>query len=240
MPEGTDRYNVDQSNFGARLEERLRAVEQKVEAALNRNPLNNAVFRGTMRNVDEAGNTLVEIGPSGFSMYDADGDLRARIGITEAGRYGLLVLDAGGTVQRLWADERGILSPYLSAPLVDADSDYKVVTSGSFVATHRAQFETITSQGLYCWVTATAAAGTTGEIRLRNTGTGATTEAVVVPDGGQVTQQFRWLHGSALSAGPITFEVQARRTTGAGDLNVYRAPGMWMTAPGLCVADGVA
>jgi hypothetical protein len=189
--------------------------------------------------VDDNGKEVVRLDRTGIKIYDADGDLRVAMGQLQTDRYGFLVLDPGGAIARLHIDESGILSPYLAAPFVDADTDFKPTTSAAFVATHRAQLEQITSEGLYCWVVATAPAGTTGEIRLRNVGTGAVTEAVPVPDGGQVTKQFRWLHGASLSAGPVTFEVQARRTSGAGAVNVYRPPGCWMTAPGLCVADGV-
>lgn len=252
-----DRYPINPGDPYAMLEQRFRNLEQLVNELARSNPLNHGTFHGTLYNVDSAGNKLGEWSPTGFalydlagrvvlrldadglSMFDADGDLRARIGLVDGTHYGLLALDADGVTPRLWVDDRGLQDPYLSAPCVDADTDYKVVTSGTFVTTHRAQFEQITSQGLYCWVTATAPAGTTGEIRLRDVATTATTDAVAVPAGGQVVQQFRWLHGSTLSAGPVTFEVQARRTSGAGDVNVYKPPGMWMTSPGLCVTDGV-
>lgn len=193
---------------------------------------------------DETGTKVIlKLGTAGLAMHDADGDLRARLGLIDEpnNRYGILVLDADGVTARLQADERGLLTPYLAAPFVAATGDFLPVTSATFVATHLAQIEQITHEGLYCWVTATSDAATTGEMRLRNVSTGAVTDAVSIPAGSGGTQyQFRWLHGSALSFGPAGFEVQARRTGGAGDVNIYRPPGVWMTDPGLCVADGVA
>lgn len=239
MVDTTDRYPSDPGNPGARLEERLRRLEQELRAMQGRNPLNNAVFAGTLRRVDEAGNTLVQLGDGGFTMFDADGEPRVIIGLTSSGRYGIVVLDDDGTTPRLWADERGLLSPYLTVPVVAAD-DYKAVTSGTFVTSHTAQFELISHQGLYCWVTAVTAVGTVGEFRLRIPFSGAVTDVVSVASGTQATQQFRWLHGLDLSAGPVVVEVQARRVSGTGDVNVYRPPGMSLVAPSLCVADGIA
>jgi hypothetical protein len=222
------------------MEERFRRIEQELRAIHGKNPLNNAVFSGTLRRVDEVGNTLVQLGDGGFKMLDADGETRLIIGQTEPGRYGIIVNDADGTTPRLWIDESGIRAPYLASPFVAAD-DYKTVASATFVVTHRAQVEQITSEGVYAWVTAGSDVGTTGEVRLRNTDTGVTTQAMTVPAASSGTvQQFRWLHGSLLSAGPIVFEVQARRTAGAGNVNVYRPPSLTMTDPGFCVADGVA
>lgn len=259
MPATTDRYPVDPGDPGARFEERFRTIEQQLRSILGQNPLNHAVFSGAMRNVDEAGSTvgswgpdgfrffdaagnlLLHLGPTGLRMYDADTEQRVHIGQISSGRYGVLVLDADGTTPRFQVDEAGIRSPYMAAPFVTAEDDYKAVTSGTFVVAHRAQIEQITSEGLYVWVTASTAVGTTGEMRLRNVGTGAVTDAVSIPSGSSGTvQQFRWLHGAQLSAGPVTFEVQARRTAGAGDVNIYRPPGAWMTDPGLCVTDGIA
>ena len=192
---------------------------------------------------DDDGNELVRLDRTGWSMFDIAGDMRVKIGLIDVAnsRYGILVLDADGLTQRFRVDERGIITPYLSAPLVDADTDFTVVTSAAWVVTHRAQFEIVTHEGLYCWVTATSDAATTGEFRLRNATTGATTEAKVIPAASAGTeQQFRWLHGIALDVGPAVFEVQARRTGGAGNINIYRATGMWMTDPTFCVADGIA
>jgi hypothetical protein len=258
MPVTTDRYPFDPNDVGKQIEDRFRAIEQSINALAGRNPLNSAVFSGTTRNVDPDGNTvgswgpdgfkfydtagnlLLSLGATGFFMYDADAETRLIIGATEPGAYGVIVNDADGTTPRLWIDETGIRSPFLASPFVAAD-DYKAVTSGTYVITHRAQVELITSPGLYVWVTAASDPGTTGEVRLRNNFTGATTEAVTIPAGSSGTvQQFRWLHGSDLNEGPIVFEVQARRTAGTGNLNVYRPPSLTLTDPGLCVADGIA
>lgn len=70
MTRSTDRYPVPVSDPMARLEERLRLLEQLVAEQDRRNPLNNGVFHGTLRNVDAAGNTLVEISPTGIAITE--------------------------------------------------------------------------------------------------------------------------------------------------------------------------
>lgn len=213
----------------ADMERRMRTQETATRAA------NTSI-------TDSGGKELVRLDRDGIKIFDAAGDTRVQIGLIDEanGRYGLLVRDGDGSTQRFRVDERGLLTPYLVAPVVDA-TDFAVVTSASFVVTHRAQFEVVTHEGLYCWVNATSDAGTTGEMRLYNASTAQASEAKVIPAlSGGTLQQFRWLHGVALNVGPAYFEVQARRTGGAGNINIYRSPGMWMTDPTLCVADGIA
>jgi hypothetical protein len=183
------------------------------------------------------GEEILRLDASGLSMYDDQGDLRTRIGEI-ASNYGMQVLDAGGTVERLRVDERGFVQPYFAHPWYDPTT-YKTTTSATFEPIYRSQIELITSLGVYAWIFATGDAATTGEIRLRNATSGTTTDAVAVPAGGSAFQQFRWLHGEELSSGPIVFDVEARRTSGAAGVNVYMPAALTLADPGLCVADGV-
>lgn len=70
MPDTTDRYPSDPGDPGKRLEERLRAIEQELRAIQGTNPLNSAVFQGTMRNVDAMGDTIGSWGPDGMSLVE--------------------------------------------------------------------------------------------------------------------------------------------------------------------------
>lgn len=73
MPAGTDRYNAP-LDPGAQLEERLRRIEQQLNALQGRNPLNNAVFSGTLRSADPTtGDTTLEITGSGIEAFDPAG-----------------------------------------------------------------------------------------------------------------------------------------------------------------------
>lgn len=73
MPAGTDRYPAP-LDPGAQLEERLRALEQQVNALQARNPLNNAVFSGTLRSANPTtGDTTLEITGTGIEAFDALG-----------------------------------------------------------------------------------------------------------------------------------------------------------------------
>lgn len=188
---------------------------------------------------DDSSRAIARLGTVGLTMWDAAGTIRSRVGLIAGTSYGVQVRDADGIQERLRIDEAGFRQPYLAHPWVDV-ADFRAVTAADWTTTHRAQVELITHEGLYAAVTATSSAGTTGEFRLRNTGSGATTNAVAVPAGsGGTNQQFRWLHGSSLSTGPIGFEVQARRTAGAGDINIYRSRSLTMASPSLCSASGV-
>lgn len=233
-----DRYNVPPSP-GADIEQRFRKLEQAVYDGLFNRTLRHSVLpQGSVRILDANGAEILVVDGDGLRMLDADGDVRAKIGALGGGRYGVLILDGDGTTARLQVDERGVLSPYTAAPVVAAD-DFKTVTSATFEVTHRGQLESIVSEGIYWWQVVAADVGTTGEFRLKNAESSAVTQTVTVGSGAQVTQQFRWLHGSPLSAGPVVFALEARVTSGAGSLYCYRSPGLWQVAPGLCVADGV-
>ena len=165
---------------------------------------------------------ILWLGPSGLTMYDGDGDSRTHVGRLGAS-YGHLVLDAEGQGPRIAVDDNGMHAPYLTVPAVETTS-YRDVTAGSFEATHFGRFEITSHLGLYCWVAAGCDTGTTGEVRIRNVTTGATTATVPVTDSG-IYQQFRWLHGANLGTGPINFEIEARRTSGAGLVRVWEPSG---------------
>lgn len=185
---------------------------------------------------DDSSRAIARIGKSGLTMWDAAGMQRTRVGHIAGSSYGVQVLDPA-SVEQLRVDENGFSQPYLAHPWVDV-ADFRAVTAAGWTTTHQAQVELITHRGLFAWVTVGVDAGTTGEIRLRNAGSGATTAAVAAPAGVFTTQQFRWLHGNTLT-GPIVFEVQARRTAGTGSINVYRPRSLTMASPGLCSASGV-
>lgn len=182
---------------------------------------------------------ILWLGPSGLTMYDGDGDSRTHVGRLGSGSYGLLVLDADGSTPRLHINERGILSPYLSASFRGIIADVQVTTSGSFQPLFSSTLEMIVSPAFHCSVVASCPADTTGEMRLRIPVSGAVTDAVPIPAGGTAQHQFRWIHGLALNTGPVAVDVEARRTGGAGDVEVARPSGLWQADDGFSTPDGV-
>jgi hypothetical protein len=256
MPDGTDRYPVDPGNTGAQLEERLRRIEQTLAALNGRNPLNNGVFSGTLRNVDAAGNTLMEIdgnglkiydssgnlllnlSATGLRMYDAVGTLRSRVGyINSTSGYGVSIFDEAADL-RFEVNDDGYRDPWLPHPMVVA-SAFTTTTSATFVPVYQGQVQIVTHKGVSISVVVNTDAGTTGEFRLKNTDTGTTTSTVSVPALGSVSQTFQWLHGSALGGGPVRFDVEARRTGGAGNVTVFQPYTLAMADPLQCTATGL-
>lgn len=239
MVDTTDRYPSNPGDPGVQLEERLRRIEQELRAIQGKNPLNDAVFSGVLRNTDAAGNTLVEIGPNGLKMYDATGLLRARIGyINGAAGYGMSLWDQAGGL-RFEVNDDGYRDPWLAHPWRKVNTpDRESTSSGSFVPLWRSRVEIITHGGVAiaaAWVTDAA---TTAEVRLAVSG--ATTSAVSLAAGTSGVQPFKWLHGRTLGTGPFYFEIEARVTGGAGQIHMDEPMGgLEMADPLQCSATGL-
>lgn len=238
MVDTTDRYPSNPGDPGAALEERLRRIEQELRAIQGKNPLNDAVFSGVLRNTDAAGNTLVEIGPNGLRMFDASGLLRVKIGIVgSGGNYGWAVYDANAGL-RSQVDNDGHKDPWIPHAMIPAGVNTPV-TSASFVPIYQGQVQLITHKGVSVSVIVSCPVGTTGEVRLRNADGGAVTSVVAIGSGAQVGQTFQWLHGSTLGGGPVRFDIEARRTSGAGDVIVYQPYTLAMADPLQCTSTGL-
>ena len=264
MPEGTDRYLVDQSDFGVRIEERFRALEQKVEEALRRNPLRDASMTdGALRILDAAGNQQVVIGKqsdgtygiwsyddagnvvlklddNGLRAYDTAGLTRVLIGLITSGNYGARVRDASNGI-RFSVENDGYKDPWLAQPWRNQQTPARVsTTSATFVDAWTSTPELINHLGVSttaAWVTD---AGTTGEVRLSCDGSASNTSAVAIAAASSGVQQFRWLHGATLGTGPTSFRLQVRRTGGAGSVHLDEPmSALTMADPDSCTATGL-
>lgn len=104
---------------------------------------------------------------------------------------------------------------------VELANQFSLVTSGTFVPTMHANYPFISQPVLNLWVVVTSDAGTTGEVRIREFYSGAVTDALVIPGSANNFCTFQWLHGVPLGDTQCEFQIQARRTAGAGDFRVY-------------------
>lgn len=208
----------------ADMERRMRTQETATRAALT-------------SITDAAGKELVRLDKDGIKIYDAAGLLRARFGYINASvGYGLSVFDAAGGL-RFEVNDQGHRDPWLDHPWRPSTPLYVPVTSGTFVDVFECRVDLITHGGVASWVQWATDAGTTGEVRLLLAA--STSSAVTLAAASSGVQQFKWLHGQALGTGPALFKIQARRTGGAGNVNIYPAAGCQMADPGACDADGI-
>lgn len=174
-----------------------------------------------------------------LTVRDTNGDPRVEIGLLDEGGsiFGLRIRDSAG-LTRFRVDDDGFQQPYLAAPVIDTTA-FHTVTSSTFVsAGWQGNVESVSHKGLYVWVFVTADASTDGEIRIVSLNSGAATVALPISGGELVHTQARWLHGDPLGTGPQTYQLQARRTSGTGNINVYSPLTITMAPPGLCTANG--
>jgi hypothetical protein len=165
----------------------------------------------------------------GSEFYDPAGNVIARIGQISGGNNGMEIGDSPSgfsTDTWLYASEAGLALPYITHSTYKAD-DFYTVTSGTFTAGYRYWMELLSYQRVKfpnCVVQ--TAVGTTAEFRIHCLTTGNSTSAVAVGSGATVNQTFVWDVSAFLNVGfgPFVFELQARRTGGAGNVFIYAPP----------------
>jgi hypothetical protein len=81
----------------------------------------------------------------------------------------------------------------------------------------------VTADAVQIQLAVGADAATTGEVRITTNVSGSPISAVLsVPASTAAAYEWKWkVPGMILGTGPITFQIQARRVTGAGNINVY-------------------
>lgn len=183
--------------------------------------------------------TTSSIKDGALLILDEDNVVRARLGLIDPATdfYGISMFDEDGGL-RFEVNDDGFRDPWLANPWRDPNV-FKPVTSGSFVTVFNCEVEIISHKGVsgrFGWATD---GGTTGELKLVLNGIGQTA-TVVLPAGTTGQQQFQWLHGATLGTGPALFQIQARRTGGAGNVNVYWPDSpLYMADPLQCTANGL-
>jgi len=170
-------------------------------------------------------------------FLDDAGNERVVIGQQSGGHYGLTVRNPAG-IPQISVDERGLSGPYQIAPTFPVDGAVSV-TSGSFVSIWRAFVELIDGDTIQARISWSTDAATTGEVRLYCSTLATATSAVALAASSGGLQEFKWLHGGTLGAGPYIFEMQYRRTGGAGAVNAWPSPAMFQPSVGAGTATGL-
>ncbi len=151
-----------------------------------------------------------------------DDDVRvAEFGRLVDGKYGIAVNEADAKRSLLYVnDEDGYWLPVLEHGFSAAGVGVNI-TSGSFAIAHTALVPVPLGRILVVVVDCVTDAGTTGELRLRLS-TGETSDVKTLPAGATTGTSFRWDYGGDIGLGIDGFfvYVEARRTGGAGNVNV--------------------
>jgi hypothetical protein len=208
----------------ADLERRIRNLETSPRLTQS------SVKDGAVTFYDAATRRVVVIGKQpdtgkwGISVFDAlTGNRVVYLGEYGTNLYGMFVdrTPGDGVIEANTSD--GIISPWLTHPFRRLN-DFVAVTSGTFVSTHEAAVELIQSKAARVRIPWTTDGGTTGEVRLFLNG--SATNARSLAAGGAGEAEFKWLHGATLGSGPQFFQIQARRTGGAGNVDIYMPLGL--------------
>jgi len=236
----------------ADIKRRLAALET------SRKSRTTTVTDGAILIVDDDGNTIGSIGrdPTApertrFSVFNATtGENIASLGqiqltnINPVGTEldeGMIVQDEYGVDIMLITRTRGMLAPAVQFPWL-TPSAYTAVTSATWVDVWETQVSWSPSTAVQSFVDVGCDAATTGDVRLSIPGV-ADTATVGCAAGAFTSPDFKWdTAGLGLAVGAsFTVRVQARRTSGVGNVNVYRPNPMrsWDTKSYGADTDGI-
>lgn len=223
-----ERYPVPVSDPFVRYEQRIQALERKVADLLGARPMQHTAMT--------AGR---------FSVIDQSGEERVRIGVVRSedgiDKYGLIIADDGGVRFEVNGEDGFVVPMFPLTPIPQkqlGSGPYVVTTSATFESVYRAVSQTTHKAMTYRFVVVTAAS-TVGEVRVRHVGSGTTSGVISCAAGGQTNGLFQWLHDQPLGTGPHSFDLQARRVSGAGDVNVFWPDLAAMVAGQVSTPDGL-
>lgn len=126
-------------------------------------------------------------------------------------------------ITHLWTTDEGRLAPFDITPWIPdqttVNGRYVAVTSATYVVAWSTVNQLLYTPEIQTSILVTVDAATTGTIKF-SAGGNDTSELALAAS----SQQFinvAWAHGLAIGGGPITAQFQAKRDTGAGNVNVY-------------------
>lgn len=225
----------------AQFEQRIRELERRLAAMeTSRSVQLSTVHGGRIDVLNDAGNKVAEIGANpeyddrvAVRVFDPDtgtvtfvsGEVNVNSvdGVSTQEDVGIVVQAANGQDIISATRDQGILRPAFTFPWHPPDAI--VVTGASFASVRQAEPAWWPSTALRVSVYVEAAAGTTGEIRLRIRANGGAidqyTSAISIADGSAQYHYFRWdlVNGPGIGIGSsFVLDLEARRTSGAGNV----------------------
>lgn len=242
----------------AQFEQRLRRIEAELAAlSTSRRAPTTSIASGAISILDSDGNVIGNVGTSpesgrlGISTFDTTtGETVAHIGevqltnINPAGTEideGVIVQDQDGIDILLATRTRGLIFPAQQFEW-RTPNEFTAITSASFVTVYESTVKRAPSTAVRFDAIVGADAATTGEVRVQISGVvdGA---AVTCAAGAFTYPEFK-LDTAGLGLDPgsaFTVNLQARRTGGAGNINVYRPGPMrsWDTKSLGADTDGI-
>jgi hypothetical protein len=133
----------------------------------------------------------------------------------------IIVNPANGIPMLQMTDHAGQLLPYVPWSGWHRTTDAEIISDNVLQSRWTVDIEIATSVALKVQVPVGADVGTTGEVRVRHQISGVTTNLKVIGSGASDIFDCFWLHPMSLQTGPGLFHVDARRTSGAGNIYVY-------------------
>lgn len=190
-------------------------------------PTGAAELRDLRRRIEalERANKLLASSIVGGSLIVKDDDAVeiVRLGRLVSGFDGLRVQTAALEPVLEADQERGTVVPWLMSPWYGSTGWSLITTSATMQTLWETATELLFSYSVLFRVRVKCAAATTGEIQIVHAQTstvmGGTTKAI--PAASDAFYEFRYIHGISMNSGPHTFQLQARRTSGAGNVEVY-------------------
>lgn len=162
----------------------------------------------------------------------------AEFGALVGGDYGFAVNEALSLrTLMLVTDAEGWTVPVWQHAWRSASASV-TVTSGTFTPVYRTVIPVPMSTVIATQVTVITDAATTGELRLTIEGV-TSTSVKTLPANVQTDTSFAWAHGRdiGLGAAPMSMMVEARRTSGAGNVYVF-APNPLESSSGYAPSPG--
>lgn len=211
MVDNLDRYPANPLDGPGGLADWMKGIESEI-AALKRRPLS-----GTFTSPDDDGDPLLALG----TLPDAKRGLQ-------------IVSSANGWVLAELTTE-GWIKPHLMGVSIDPAA-VAVVTAGTFTSTVGSYFGEALGPGIEIFCHWSTGVGTTGELQVLSNG-GANTTAQALPAASSGSFFVRWLHDLSVGSGPFVVTMQARRTAGAGNVNISQVFA-WVQDPALCSSGG--
>lgn len=210
------------------IADRLYDVERRL-SAMERSPQlgTSSIKGGRLRVLRASGAPVAAFGEDstntvGSVLYDSSGNVIAAFGQVPAltGADGVQ-LGATADPTLLWNATDGQLRPHQISVFSPANNAV-VITSGAFTLAHDCWFERAQTMYLHTRFDVGVDAGCSAEVRLVHFG-GSTTNVLSLSSvPGQIFNvQLAWVPSSLALNATARFRLEARRTAGAGTINVY-------------------